>query len=578
MPDAYTYPGVYIQELPSVVHTIIGVPTAITAFVGAAARGPVNEPTSISSPVDYGQMFGGDGTRALDRAVSLFYLNGGGEAIVVRVGPATPPPPAEATLPSIGGLSLSGQPHLLASSPGVWGNNLRGSIDQDNLSPTDALKLFNLTITDPTSSATETYGRISIDLASPRALSRVLASSNLVTVGPPPPAGGPAAPAGGPAAPAGGPAAPAGGPAAPAGGPAAPAGGPAAPAGGPAAPAGGPAAPAGGPAAPAGGPAAPAAFSPPAPVPFSFSGGSDGDAPSLPGDQTEQTGIYALLKHNTFFNLLVITPLTGDDVDPNTLTAAALFAYGHRAMLIADAPSNWTSVTAAVNNRDVFFGHFGSNQRTNAAVYFPRLTLADPKTGNPITNVGPSAAVAGLYAATDVSRGVWKAPAGIAAQIGGISQLALRMSDAENGRLNPVAINCLRSLPVIGNVIWGARSLAGDDESASQWKYVPIRRLALYIEESLYRGTQWVVFEPNDEPLWAQVRLNVGAFMHTLFRQGAFQGTTAKDAYFVKCDKDTNPQADIDNGILNVIVGFAPLKPAEFVVIKIQQIAGQIEV
>jgi phage tail sheath protein FI len=313
-------------------------------------------------------------------------------------------------------------------------------------------------------------------------------------------------------------------------------------------------------------------------VPFTFGDASDGDAPSLPGDPAAQTGIHALLKHNTFFNLLVVTPLTGHDVDPNALAAAAQFAHDHRAMLIADAPSTWASVTDAANGRDAFFGNFGSNQRTNAALYFPRLTLADPKTGNPITNVGPSAAVAGLYAATDVSRGVWKAPAGIAVQIGGISELALRMSDAENGRLNPVAINCLRSLPVVGNVVWGARTFIGDDESASQWKYVPIRRLALYIEESLYRGTQWVVFEPNDEPLWAQVRLNVGAFMHTLFRQGAFQGTTASDAYFVKCDKDTNPQADIDAGILNVIVGFAPLKPAEFVVIKIQQIAGQIAV
>jgi uncharacterized protein len=112
---------------------------------------------------------------------------------------------------------------------------------------------------------------------------------------------------------------------------------------------------------------------------------------------------------------------------------------------------------------------------------------------------------------------------------------------------------------------------------ASEWKYLPVRRTALFLQESLYRGTQWVVFEPNDEPLWAQIRLNVGAFMHNLFRQGAFQGTTPREAYLVKCDRETTTQNDIDLGIVNVLVGFAPLKPAEFVFIRIQQIAGQLE-
>ena len=124
---------------------------------------------------------------------------------------------------------------------------------------------------------------------------------------------------------------------------------------------------------------------------------------------------------------------------------------------------------------------------------------------------------------------------------------------------------------------WGARTLVGSDLMASQWKYVPVRRLALFIEESLFRGTQWVVFEPNDEPLWAQIRLNIGAFMQGLFREGAFQGSTPKDAYLVKCDSETTTQDDINKGIVNIVVGFAPLKPAEFVIIKIQQLAGQIE-
>jgi hypothetical protein len=154
----------------------------------------------------------------------------------------------------------------------------------------------------------------------------------------------------------------------------------------------------------------------------------------------------------------------------------------------------------------------------------------------------------------------------------------VKLTDDENGQLNQLGINCLRTFPVAGSVVWGARTLRGADQLADEYKYVSVRRTALFIEESLYRGTQWVVFEPNDEPLWAQIRLNIGAFMHNLFRQGAFQGTTPQDAYFVKCDKETTTQNDIDRGIVNILVGFAPLKPAEFVVIKIQQIAGQIEV
>ena len=134
------------------------------------------------------------------------------------------------------------------------------------------------------------------------------------------------------------------------------------------------------------------------------------------------------------------------------------------------------------------------------------------------------------------------------------------------------------NFPIFGNVCWGARTLNGSDALASEWKYIPVRRFALFLEESLYRGTKWVVFEPNDEPLWAQIRLNIGAFMQSLFRQGAFQGTKPSEAYFVKCDKETTTQTDINNGIVNIVVGFAPLKPAEFVILKIQQIAGQIPV
>ena len=189
----------------------------------------------------------------------------------------------------------------------------------------------------------------------------------------------------------------------------------------------------------------------------------------------------------------------------------------------------------------------------------------------------PCGAVAGVFARTDTERGVWKAPAGLDATLVGVPALSVPLTDAENGELNPLGVNCLRTMPVAGRVVWGARTLQGDDRLASEWKYIPVRRTALFIEESLYRGTQWVVFEPNDEPLWAQIRLNVGASCTTCSARARSRARTPQEAYFVKCDKETTTQNDIDLGIVNIVVGFAPLKPAEFVVIKIQQIAGQIQ-
>jgi phage tail sheath protein FI len=176
-------------------------------------------------------------------------------------------------------------------------------------------------------------------------------------------------------------------------------------------------------------------------------------------------------------------------------------------------------------------------------------------------------------ARTDAARGVWKAPAGIDATLAGVSDLTVNLTNDENGMLNPLGVNCFRTFPVFGRVVWGARTLRGADQAADEYKYVPVRRLALFLEESLFRGTQWVVFEPNDEPLWAQIRLNLGAFMQGLFRQGAFEGTNPRDAYFVKCDAETTTVNDRNLGRVNILVGFAPLRPAEFVILQIQQIA-----
>jgi phage tail sheath protein FI len=294
------------------------------------------------------------------------------------------------------------------------------------------------------------------------------------------------------------------------------------------------------------------------------------------GDQNLKTGIWALLDVD-LFNILCL-PVTANLPDVNAgfvAGQAESLCTLRRAMYIFDVPQHdadrdtvlavktWLDANATLRSK-------------NVALYFPRVDIPDPLNNFRTRPTPPSGTIAGLYARIDGSRGVWKAPAGTEATLSGVQNLEYRLTDGENGVLNPLAINCIRSFPVYGIVNWGARTLAGADQLADDYKYVPVRRLALFIEESLFRGTQWVVFEPNDEPLWSQIRLNVGAFMHDLFRQGAFQGQTPQTAYFVKCDKDTTTQNDINRGIVNVIVGFAPLKPAEFVIIQIQQIAGQI--
>ncbi|WP_205787209.1 phage tail sheath family protein [Specibacter cremeus] len=291
------------------------------------------------------------------------------------------------------------------------------------------------------------------------------------------------------------------------------------------------------------------------------------------GKQAAKQGLYALADAD-LFNMLCIPPFTVDgDMDyGGLLPDAVAYCEARRAMLLVDPPVAWTTKDAAKQG----VATLGTTS-ANAALYFPRLTEVDPLRGNGRYDVVPCGAVAGIYARTDSARGVWKAPAGLDATVNGVVALSVPLNDPENGELNPLGVNCLRTLPAAGTLVWGARTRAGDDRLASEWKYVPVRRTALYIEESLYRGTQWVVFEPNDEPLWAQIRLNIGAFLHNLFRQGAFQGAKPADAYFVKCDKETTTQNDVDAGIVNIVVGFAPLKPAEFVIITLQQIAGAVQ-
>ncbi len=206
------------------------------------------------------------------------------------------------------------------------------------------------------------------------------------------------------------------------------------------------------------------------------------------------------------------------------------------------------------------------------AIYYPWVKSLDlsGQSQEPVL-YPPSGYIAGLYSRIDANRGVWKAPAGTEASLSGVVGLAHKLTETEHGNLNPLGVNCLRQFAAAGIVCFGARTVTADPE----YLYVPVRRLAILLRVSIYNGIQWAVFEPNDEPLWSQLRLNIGSFMMGLFRRGAFQGSTPSQAFFVKCDSETTTQDDINLGIVNVMVGFAPLKPTEFVVVKISQKAGQ---
>lgn len=524
MPATLTYPGVYIEEVPSGVRTIIGVATSITAFVGRALRGSANEPVRVQSYAEFERTFGGlwrDSTLAY--AVNQFFQNGGGDALIVRVHAAD----AATATGGFNGLSLE------AANPGVWGEQLRLRVDHDTrpLLPGELFdSLFNLTIRDTLTGATERFINLSTEAGRARFAIQVLEQeSKLVraTVVPatrPPASGNP-----------------------------------------------------------------PPGVDPMTDNTSSSAFNADGDDGSAivdndisgPGLEALKEGLWAL-ETADLFNLLCIPPLThadGGDIGAQTRSAAATYCRLRRALYVVDPLTSWdepADLTNAATGLDS--ACWGLARTENAALYFPRVRMPDPLQEGRLASFAPCGAVAGIMARTDSARGVWKAPAGLDATLTGVSELSVKLTDGENGQLNPQGVNCLRAFPQIGRVVWGARTLRGADSLASERKYVPVRRLALFLEESLYRGTQWVVFEPNDEPLWSQIRLNLGAFMQNLFRQGAFQGASPRDAYFVKCDRETTTQSDINLGIVNIIVGFAPLKPAEFVVIKLQQMAGQIAV
>jgi phage tail sheath protein FI len=565
-----------IEEITRGESTITGVATSITAFLGRAISGLVNEPITINNYGDFERQFGGLGVDyPMSYAVRDFYLNGGSQAIIIRLYKDPDTATDKTAKLTVDGLEMS------AKNPGEWGKKLRASIDVEvsdevkmRLGLTAADALFNLTIR--LGNITEKFLNVTV-IDNARRLDRVLkAESSLIdftwTSAAPTAAKTIAAASAYKAflatptdaakktayeaakvdlddeatkaekelA----------------------------------------AALAANPQEPSDIGAAKVAINN-AEKDMKGSNGKSLDQNAYEGNEDDKTGLHALDKAD-LFNLLCIPPdIRSGDTESVVYQIAMSYCQKRRAMLIVDAPATWSAnKNTAANKAKVGLAALGlsGDASRNAALYFPRVLQSYPLRDGEIDKFVPCGIIAGVMARTDTSRGVWKAPAGLDASVNGIQGLDVNLNDAENGMLNPLGINCLRTFPDNGCVVWGARTLRGADQLADEWKYISVRRTALYIEESLYRGTQWAVFELNNESLWGQIRFNLGAFMNNLFRQGAFQGSTPREAYFVKCDKETTTQNDINLGIVNVVVGFAPLKPAEFVVIKLQQRAGQIAV
>jgi len=547
MPITPTYPGIYIQELPSSSHTITAAPTSITVFVGYTHPFKT-QPASFGVPVeifsfsDYEAQFGGffrssvvDGNVA--RAVNDFFLNGGAHAYVVSAN--AKPGAAESALAysqSNGGDQTVGD-NRGAVAAATWdfgpGTVLFTALEPVDTPATATSPGTAMTITISNVQKTlidndtadiaiaygnrsETFRKVLISATDPAVLnSRINGISALVKVAPSPPATN-------------------------------------------------------------------------YPSTFPAGGGKKTLSESPP------IGTVGVFKREDFnpafdvdgpldklpvFNLMVIPGIVNNGV----LSEALAFCERKQAFFIMDPPAIDNADGASLDYVGKFIDQNGTGDSKtnlaplsqNGALYFPYLKTSDPLSGQPIASP-PSGFVAGIYARTDTNRGVWKAPAGLETTIldtTGVVDTG-RMTDPRQGDLNNRGVNCLRSFST-GTVVFGARTLVSANKAFEQWKYVPVRRMTLFIEQTLLENLKWVIFEPNDTPLWVAIRTTIDNFMLGLFNQGAFQGATPSQAFQVKCDSTTTTQSDIDNGIVNIVVAFAPLKPAEFVIIKIAQLAGQ---
>jgi uncharacterized protein len=543
-----TYPGVYIQELPSSVHTITPAPTSIAAFVGFTHPLQTPPPPQGQQPpanvlfsfADYQSLYGGFFSCPglpdyVGQAVFQFFQNGGAQAYVVGLtNPAFPI--ASATLPTTPPVTLYAKVPVGDPTTGSTADGMPLQITISNIQSENTVA--DITIAygpaspqtpgqSPFQAQVEVYRKVNIDdLYSTLASSAPGQGSSLVSWAPEEATSPPSPPS----------------------------------------------------------PTSyPAPSSPPGvssfPCPFTYTNWTGSLLPSYIDTQAVGevfTDNYPLDKV-PIFNLLVIPGIT----DASVLAEGTAYAERKRAFFIVDSPSTWLvdapSTTSDSASPLDDLGLLPVPVTPNGAIYYPWLSTADPVTGLPSTSP-PSGFVAGIFANEDANRGVWKAPAGLETTLLGTTGVVSSgvMTDAQQGQLNQLGINCLRQFPSLPPVLYGARTLAYRDSALrNQWGYVPVRRTALFIEQSLYSNLTWAVFEPNDTPLWNALTQEVGAFMLGLFRQGAFAGTTPSQAFLVVCDNTTTTQADIDNGIVNILVGFAPLKPAEFVIVQITQLAGQ---
>jgi Bacteriophage tail sheath protein len=643
MPVQTSFPGVYIQELPSGVHSIVGVSTSVTAFVGAARRGPIDAPQRIFNYADFVRIFGDPigQDHPMGYAVQQFFANGGSEAVVVRAASAS----AKAATVALQDAEASPKTvlQLTALGKGSWANYSDGSaplgvdVDVDRSATTNPDDLFDLVVTrnelDPRTSKSvvaeqETYTNLSMSPSHPRYALNLLGGSNIVQPTVPSLTSAKKGSSVGKAAITDPLTIKAGNntlrvsvdfgppvdlvlfPADTAGNGSVQksaanikdeinkqltAAGLAAAAsqssGTFTIESSNPSLNSAITVIPApendiskdlklgrtwGGTeiSGAADFRPAAKATQGLGGGDEG-ADVTPSDvvpASEVGGLYALSALRfPRFNLLCLPDLhAGNELE---LGNALAYCKQERAFLIVDSPpAGWDPLPPTFTTLTAIGEH--------GAVYYPRGQLVENLTGGTsrTLNLPLCGAIAGVMARTDTARGIWKAPAGLQdGGIVGISDLTVPTDDTTSGQLNPHGINVVRKFPGAGIVVWGARTLKGADDSAtSDFKYISVRRLTDYIASSLYIGTQFAVFEPNGPDLWGQLRLAVTTFMRGLFRQGAFQQSTKRDeaySFFVTCDDSVNPQSDIDLGRVNVVVGFAPLKPAEFVVISITQIS-----
>ena len=517
----YLSPGVYLEEIPSGSKPIEGVSTSTTAFIGHASRGPIDEPVLIGKFDDYVETFGNISSEndAMGLAVLAFYLNGGKSAYICRLGnrDGSNLPTYDTAETELDGDSGSASAVLTvtASSPGAWANSY--SILVSNADSTARTFDLSIGVSDTEFEAIETFTDLSMDSNSEDFAELIVnENSSLVTI-----------------------------------------------------------------AIDAPGTETVDDTAATGVALGATTSGSDGGALGA----TDYTRFY-----NTVFRKYrdaSIIVLPGEQWEENppasgtysnaiiSATRAYCETYKRSVMLI-DLPQNMELPSSSPTVADL-----GLPTSTYTAAYYPWVQISNPlfnETTNPLASrtvgVPPSAFAAGMYAKIDGKRGVWKAPAGVETNLAGVASLQFKVEDLEQDQLNPAGINCIRKLPNFGSVIWGARTLA--TRADPEWRYVPVRRTAIFIEQSIYQGIQWAVFEPNDHPLWGSLRANIDSFMNGLFRSGAFQGATTKEAYFVRCGLgDTMTQGDIDRGQVIVVVGFAPLKPAEFVIVRIQQKVGQ---